>query len=315
MMHSLEESLYRSVALARRTEERISEIYDSDKVKSPVHLAIGQEYIAVAVCENLTASDYVSATYRGHAAYLAKGGDLDAMVAELYGKETGCAKGRAGSMHLVEPNANVIGMSAVVGTSVPTAIGYALACKMQKRNDVVVCFFGDGSTEEGAFLESVNFAALKKLPILFVCENNGYAIHEPIEKRWATNKLIERVETYGIRVSKFETPDIMAINQYSRSAIKRIREGGGPEFIECLTYRFYEHVGPNKDFDQGYRSTESGRYWLEQDVYHTLGQTISSESKAAIDQALESRLDAAFTFAEASAFPDKKELKKYVFSE
>src|SRR4051795_12417756 len=171
------ERLYRSLYRIRRIEEEVARAYPTDKVKSPVHLSIGQEAVSVSVCEALRADDVVFPTYRGHALYLAKGGDLNRMVAELYGKVTGCTRGKGGSMHLIDPEAGVMGASAVVGTTIANAAGYAYALRVRGSDAVVVSFFGDGATEEGVFAETLNFAVLKRLPVLFVCENNGYAIH------------------------------------------------------------------------------------------------------------------------------------------
>src|SRR5436309_1083397 len=191
-------SLYYKLRLIRRVEEEVARLYPSDKIKSPVHLSIGQEAVAVGICDPLRRDDVVSGTYRSHASYMAKGGDLPALFAELYGKTTGCARGKGGSMHLVDMNQYILGTSAVVGTTVPIAVGYSLALKLEGKGRVVAAFFGDGATEEGVLYESLNFAALHRLPVLFVCENNFFAIHTPLEKRWATRQLCERVRTYGI---------------------------------------------------------------------------------------------------------------------
>lgn len=172
------EAVYRSLYLVRHVEEEIARVYPTDKIKSPVHLSIGQEAVSVAVCQALRFDDMVFGTYPGHALYLAKGGDLKRMIAELYGKATGCAKGKGGPMHLVDIPHGVMGMSAVVGTTIPHAVGYAYALKLQRSDRIVASFFGDGTTEEGVFYEALNFAALRQLPILFICENNGYAIHK-----------------------------------------------------------------------------------------------------------------------------------------
>src|SRR5216684_70260 len=180
------ERLYRSLYRIRRLEEEVARVYPSDKIKSPVHLSIGQEAVSVAVCEALRPGDVVFGTYRGHALYLAKGGDMKQMVAELYGKATGCTKGKGGSMHLISLEAGMMGASAVVGTTVANAIGYAYALKHQGKQALIVSFFGDGATEEGVFAESLNFAVLKQLPILFVCENNRYAIHTHQSRRQGT---------------------------------------------------------------------------------------------------------------------------------
>ena len=207
------ERLYGKLWLTRRFEEVVAEIYPTDKIKSPVHLSIGQESVAVGVCDALRADDVVSGTYRGHATYLAKGGDAKAMMAELFGKDGGCARGKGGSMHLVDMGAGVLGSSAVVGTTVPVAMGYAFALKREGKGRVVAAFFGDGATEEGVLWESLNFAQLHKLPILFVCENNGYAIHEPIEKRWAVRDLVAKVRAFGLPARRIEHGDVLAIRR------------------------------------------------------------------------------------------------------
>src|SRR5688572_3023538 len=188
---------YRALFRIRRTEEEIAAIYPSDAIQSPIHLSIGQEAISVGVCEALLPQDIVFGTYRSHAVYLAKGGSLKRMVAELYGKATGCAGGKGGSMHLIDVEHGVMGTSAVVGTTIPVSVGYAYAAKLQRRNLVVASFFGDGAVEEGVFHESVSFAALKQLPILFVCENNHYAIHTPLSQRQPDDNIAARAATYG----------------------------------------------------------------------------------------------------------------------
>src|SRR3989338_10964762 len=209
--------LYKTMLLIRRFEEKIAEIYSSDVIKSPVHLSIGQEAVAVGVCDVLDKDDMVSNTYRCHATHIAKGGDLNKMMAELYGKKDGCAGGKAGSMHLIELEKGIMGASAVVGTTVPVAVGYAMALKFaaQKtgKQRVVVAFFGDGATEEGSFSESINFAALHKLPIIFLCENNKLAIHSPIERRWPTDKICERIATYGIKTHRVTNGDVFKIRE------------------------------------------------------------------------------------------------------
>ena len=310
--------LYQTLSLIRNTEERVAQVYPSDAIKSPIHLTIGQEFIATAVCDHLRPTDYVAATYRGHGAYLAKGGSLREMIAEMYGKQTGCAKGRGGSMHLISEQSRVIGTSAVVGTGIPVAVGHAMALKMQKKqhdnDDLVVCFFGDGATEEGCFLESINFAALHKLPILFVCENNFYAIHEPLNKRWATHQLCERIRTYGIEAQQFEKPNILELHEYVGKALRKIRQGEGPDFIECHAYRWREHVGPCEDYDQGYRSKKESDEWIKNDPYEVLGSQLDATKRKQIDQEIIAKIDDAFEFAEMSAYPTAEALYDFNYA-
>jgi TPP-dependent pyruvate/acetoin dehydrogenase alpha subunit len=307
--------LYRSLKRIRRIEEEVAAVYPSDKIKSPVHLSIGQESVAVGVIDVLELQDAVAGSYRGHAAYLAKGASLPAMVAEMFGKATGCAGGKGGSMHLIAPEQNVIGASAVVATQIPLAVGHALAYRRQGKNAVVVVFFGDGATEEGVFYESVNFAALHRLPVLFVCENNRLAIHTPLEKRWATERLCERIATYGIPARRIENGDVFAIRQTTAELIAPMRTGGGPAFLECLTYRWREHVGPSEDYEAGYRSRSALTPWQEDDQVPRLGAMVDPTIRAAIDQEIEQEIAEAFAFAENSPIPDARDLHAHVFAD
>lgn len=308
------ERLYRQMRFVRRVEEEIVRIYPSDKIKSPVHIAIGQEAISVAVCDALRPDDVGGGSYRSHAFYLAKGGDLNAMMAELYGKATGCAGGKGGSMHIVDMSHNVLGSSAVVGTNIPITAGYALALKAEGRGRVAASFFGDGATEEGCFSETLNFAALHKLPILFVCENNFYAIHEPIHKRQATDRLVERVRTYGIESALIEDMDIFRIRQAAAGMVERLRAGEGPFFLECHTCRWLEHVGPNEDFDAGYRPRAGAQPWIDNDQVDRLAAMIDAERRRVIDAAIEAAIEAAIAFAESSPPPAAQELYADVFA-
>ena len=308
--------LYRKLFLIRRAEEEIARIYPSDKIKSPVHLSIGQEGVAVGACDPLRPDDVVSGTYRSHAAYIAKGGELRALFAELYGKDTGCARGKGGSMHLVDMSQYILGTSAVVGTTVAIAVGYALALKREGRGRVVVSFFGDGATEEGVFHESLNFAALHRLPVLFVCENNGLAIHTPIEKRWASRQLCERVRTYAIPAHQVPDSDVLEIRQLAAEAIAGMRNGtSGPLFLECHTYRWREHVGPNEDYDAGYRSREDLAWWQTNDQVAVIGAKLSSDERTRIQSEVEREITEAIQFAENSPFPEPEELYRDVFAD
>jgi TPP-dependent pyruvate/acetoin dehydrogenase alpha subunit len=308
------ERIYRCLRLIRRAEEEIARVYPSDQIKSPVHLSIGQEAVSVGVCDVLCLDDVVSPTYRGHAAFLAKGAPLRGLMAELYGKATGVTGGKGGSMHLIDMSHNVLGASAVVGTTIPVALGFALAFQRMKTDRVVVSFFGDGATEEGVFTESLNFASLHKLPVLFVCENNYYAIHAPLTKRWATNRLCERVETYDIPAYQVDDGDVLKLRALAAKAVTRIRRGEGPVFIECRTYRWREHVGPNEDFDAGYRARTDLDPWLKDDQVEKIGAQISPKRRAKIDAAIEEEIADAMTFADRSPFPKLEALYTNVFA-
>jgi TPP-dependent pyruvate/acetoin dehydrogenase alpha subunit len=308
------ERMYRSLRLIRRAEEEIARIYPTDKIKSPVHLSIGQEAVSVGVCDILRPDDVVSPTYRGHAAFLAKGGPLRGLMAELYGKATGVAGGKGGSMHIIDSEHHVAGTSAVVGTTIPIAVGYALAFKRMRTDRVAVSFFGDGATEEGVFAESLNFAALQKLPVLFVCENNYFAIHTPVTRRWATQRLCERVATYGIPTHQIDDGDVLKLREVASETVARIRCGEGPAFIECRTYRWREHVGPNEDFEAGYRERTDLEPWVANDQLVTLAALISDKHRETIDEEVEREIADAVSFAESSPFPDTKALYSNVYA-
>ncbi|HKX18169.1 MAG TPA: thiamine pyrophosphate-dependent dehydrogenase E1 component subunit alpha [bacterium] len=312
----LEARFYRALLRIRRVEEQIADVYPTDKIQSPVHLAIGQEAASVGVCQALESTDVVFGTYRSHALYLAKGGDLRGMIAELYGKATGCAKGKGGSMHLIDPAAGVMGTSAVVGTTIPQAVGYAWGLRVRGVRGVVASFFGDGAVEEGVFHESMNFAALKNLPVLFVCENNFYAIHSPQETRQPSTDLLERARAYGIPGELVDDSDVFRIHELAGSAIAAMRAGtSGPRFLECRAYRWREHVGPNEDFHTGYRSRAEAQRWIELDPVTRAGERLAPDVRRTIDAEVQVEIQEAFEFAERSPFPDAEELYTDVFKE
>jgi TPP-dependent pyruvate/acetoin dehydrogenase alpha subunit len=313
--------LYKMMLLIRRFELRLAEVYHTDAIKSPVHLSVGQESVAVGVCDMLAKDDLISNTYRCHATYIAKGGNLNEMMAELYGKTTGCAGGKAGSMHLVDIKSGILGASAVVGTTIPVATGYALAMKNDAKKTghqrIVVAMFGDGCTEEGCFYESLNFAALRKLPIIFICENNRLAIHTPIERRWATDKLCERVATFGIPTFKIKNADIFEIRDTVGKAIKDIRMGTheGPIFMEIETYRWLEHVGPRDDHEDEYRDGEVYKHWLDNDQVKRLEQMLDAATVSRIQAEIEDEIKQSEDFADKSPYPAAEELYTHVYAD
>lgn len=305
--------LYRALYRIRRVEEEIARVYRTDCIKSPVHLSIGQEAVSVGVCAALAPHDIVFGTYRGHALYLAKGGDLRAMIAELYGKVTGCTRGKGGSMHLIAPAAGMMGASAVVGTTIPNAVGYAYAVKQRRQNAIVASFFGDGATEEGVFSESLNFAVLKKLPILFVCENNQYAIHTHQRQRQGNPDICGRARAFGLPTARIDDNNVLALYERSREIVTKIRSGFGPWFLEVMTYRWTEHVGPGEDFHLGYRTADEAQSWRENDPVRSLAQTINPVVRERIEEEIEAEIADAFAFAEESAFPEAEDLYADVF--
>jgi TPP-dependent pyruvate/acetoin dehydrogenase alpha subunit len=311
----MHEKLYRALYRIRRLEEEVARVYATDKIKSPVHLSIGQEAVSVGVCEALKPHDIVFGTYRGHAMYLAKGGDMKAMVAELYGKATGCTRGKGGSMHLIDPEAGVMGTSAVVGTTIANAAGYAYALKSRRSDAVVVSFFGDGATEEGVFAETMNFAALKRLPILFVCENNRYAIHTHQSRRQARLDIRGRAEAYGIQAERLDGNDVVGLFQRSQAVLNQLRAGEGPWLFEVATYRWREHVGPGSDYHLGYRSETERDTWAASDPAKRLADAMLVPELKKIESEVEEEIAEAFLFAEESPFPDARELMSDIFRE
>ena len=304
--------LYRAIKRIRRAEEVIAEIYPSDKIKSPVHLGIGHEAIQVGVCENLQKEDVVFGYYRSHPLYLAKGGSMRLMMAELFGKITGCAHGWGGSMHLVDVDNGVMSTTAIVASSIPNAVGYAYALKLQGSKNIVVSFCGDGATEEGVTAESWNFAALHKLPVLFVCENNELAIHTKRSQRQAVLDICARARANGVPDTRIDQYNLEIIYDVAGDLIRKIRNGEGPQFIEIATSRWLEHVGPNEDFKLGYRTADEVAPFREQDEVERLGKLVG-HIKEQIDQEIENEINQATEFAETSEFPQKEELLKYVY--
>ena len=308
-----DKALYTSLYRIRRVEEEIIRLYPSDRIKSPVHLSIGQEAISVGVCAALLPDDIAFGTYRGHALYLAKGGDLKAMMAELYGKCGGCARGKAGSMHLIDIKAGMMGTSAIVATTIPQAVGYALAVRMRSQNKIVVAFFGDGAADEGVFHESLNFAALKRLPILFICENNGYAIYSSVDDRMPEVNFCERAESYKIPAERIDGSSTTKIRDATARAVTSIRNGGGPRFLECITARWRDHVGPEEDRLWEYRSDKELDDWMARDDVAAIARRLEPVRRKEIETKVEREIADAIAYAEESPFPAAEELNEYVF--
>jgi TPP-dependent pyruvate/acetoin dehydrogenase alpha subunit len=311
----MHERLYRSLYRIRRLEEEVARVYPTDKIKSPVHLSIGQEAVSVGICAALAPQDIVFGTYRGHALYLAKGGDLRRMVAELYGKATGCTKGKGGSMHLIAADQGMMGTSAVVGTTIANAVGYAYALRYGRRSHIVASFFGDGATEEGVFAESLNFAVLKRLPILFVCENNQYAIHTHQGRRQGTTEICARARANGLPAERISGNDLFFLCERAKEAVSQVRAGAGPRFLEILTYRWKEHVGPSQDYHLGYRTEEEAAPWIADDPVLRLRAQIEPAKRARLEEEVEAEIAEAFAFAEASPYPEPEELFQDTFKE
>ena len=296
-------ALFREALKIRRVEERIIELYPLNKIQSPVHLSIGQEAVAVGVCGALGPEDWVFGTYRSHALYLAKGGDMKRMFAELYGKVTGVSKGKAGSMHLTAPDVGMMGSSAVVASAIPHAVGAALGAKHRRTGQVNVAFFGEAALEAGVSHESLNFASLHKLPVIFVCEDNGLAVHSPVGVRQSFNRM-ELVNAHQIPALRIEEGwDFGKIYEIMSGLVKDVREGSGPRYLEVKTIRAREHVGPGEDFDFGYRNRDDFERWRTNDPLVCDRRTL-----AMVEANIMQGIDVAVACAEDSAWPGRAQL-------
>lgn len=302
------ERAFRLCYLIRRVEEEVARVYPTDAVKSPVHLSIGQEATSVGMALALRPQDVVFGTYRGHALYLAKGGSLQGLVSELYGKVTGCAKGKGGSMHLVEPSVNFMGTSAVVATTIPNAAGYAYAMKYKGEDRVTAVQFGDGAVEEGVFHETMNFSVLHKLPVLFFCENNDFAIHTRRSVRQSFDSIAGLAESYKIPAERILDGDLEKIHAASARAVERIRKGEGPQFIEAVIYRWKEHVGPSDDWHLKYRDASEAEPWKAKDPVKCAGEKIDPAVRKRIEAEVEKELAAAMVQAEKDPYPPAEHL-------
>lgn len=249
-------ALFRSMLRIRRVEEALADRYAEQEMRCPMHLCIGQEAIAVGVCAALSDNDVMFSNHRAHGHYLAKGGNLNAMVAELYGRSTGCCGGRGGSMHLIDLNAGFMGATPIVGGTVPLAVGAAWAVALKGEERVSVVFFGDGCFEEGVVHESLNFAALHRLPMIFVCENNQFSVYTRLSERQPDRPIYRLAEAYGMAAYAGDGNDVEEVLAIAKTAVDNARRGQGPQFIELKTYRWREHCGPNFDDDLDYRTAE-----------------------------------------------------------
>jgi pyruvate dehydrogenase E1 component alpha subunit len=302
------DDLIKDALRIRLVEEKIIELYPSDLIQSPVHLSIGQEAVAVGICANLNPEDWVFINYRGHAFYLAKGGPLPQFFAELMGRIDGLSKGKAGSMHLAAPKQGVIGASAVVASTISHAVGAALASKIKgERNRIFVANFGDGAMEQGVFFESLNFAALHNLPVLFLCEDNGLAVHTHLKDRQSFNleKLISAFDINYTFIEEGYDPSKVMLN--SKKVIDFVRSKQSPAFLRIKTARYREHVGPGEDFAAGYRSQSEMDLWKSKDPLLNLKNFDDTKSliKAEIEDAVK--------FAMNSPLPTRDELLTDVY--
>lgn len=314
-------SLYSNMLRIRMVEETILNLYPEQEMRCPVHLCIGQEAIAAGVCANLTKDDYIMSNHRSHGHYLAKGGDMKAMFAEIYGKAAGCCSGKGGSMHLIDLSVNMLGATSIVSGVIPVAAGVAYGSVMKKEKRITVVFFGEAATEEGVFSETLNFASLKKLPILFICENNLFSVYSPLsvrQPRERNNLLL--VKSYGIRSSKEDGNDVTAVYNAAAKAIRYVRRGDGPYYLEFETYRWREHCGPNYDNALGYRERAEFVKWRKRcplelhERKMILNKIVNMKYISDLKMRTQSEIDGAVKFAKDSPFPYNKDMLSGVYS-
>jgi len=313
-------SLFADMLRIRLIEEAIADRYGEQEMRCPVHLSIGQEAAAVGVCQGLRPDDLVFSTHRCHAHYLAKGGSLPAMLAELYGKATGCIGGRGGSMHLQDPDVGLVASIPIVGGSIPLAVGSALADALDGRDRVSACFFGDATVEEGVFHESANFAALRSLPVLFVCENNLYSVYTPLHERQPNRPIEDLAKAHSIATYHVDGNDVDAVLAATETAAAAARAGRGPGFLLLDTYRWREHCGPNFDNHIGYRTEEEYQHWRLGDPIARLRQALAASGvdmaaeEAAMTGRLQAEIEAAFRFAAQSPLPVPADAWEHVYA-
>lgn len=314
------ELLYR-MKLIRMVEEDIAVRYPESQMRCPTHLCTGQEAVSAAVGLVLRRDDFAVSTHRAHGHFLGKGGNLNALIAEIYGKATGCSAGKGGSMHLIDKSVGFMGSTAIVGGTIPIGVGLGLSIQLYNTDQVSCVFLGDAAIEEGVFYESVNFAVLKKLPVLFVCENNLYSVYSSLKVRQPKGRAIYKmVEAIGCPAEQSDGNNVESVYKKVSNVVCRIRRGQGPYFFEFLTYRWREHCGPNFDNDLGYRTNQEYLKWKKRDPILFFEKillnrkVIKKTDIIEINRDIKRKVDLAFIFAENSPFPRVDELARDVFT-
>jgi len=317
-MKNLNLELYKSLSLIRKSEETIIAYYHEDEMKTPMHMSMGEEAIAVGVCSALDKNDQVFGTYRSHAIFLAKTQDTDSFFSEMYGKETSLLRGKGGSMHLCAPEKGFMGTSAIVASAISVAVGAAFANKVINNQKIVAVFFGDGAVDEGTFWESLNVACLMKVPVLFVCEDNGFAVHTPKHHRQGYNSIAEVVSKFNCNVLKSDSTDVEVIYNLTLEAVKLIRKTQSPCFLDLKYYRYLEHVGVNEDFDAGYRQKDEFKKWFQLDPIKIqreklISSGVSLDIVERAEKELDDRICLSLKKAKQAGFADKNEIYKEVY--
>ena len=314
--------LYTQMLRVRLAEEKIAALYAEQEMRCPVHLCIGQEAVAAGVCAALLPQDYTMSAHRAHGHYLAAGGSLKAMMAELYGKVTGCCRGKGGSMHLIDLSAGFLGAVPIVGSTIAIGVGAAFGSALRGENRVTIIFFGEAATEEGVFHESINFAALHRLPVVFVCENNLYSVYSPLSVRQPEGlRVYEMARGHGVEAQQADGNDVVEVHRLASSAVSKAREGGGPTLLEFMTYRWREHCGPSFDNSLGYREEQEFLEWqkrcpLDRMRGRLLSEQICTEDDLeSVRQCIEDEVEASVAFAKSSPFPEAECAGELVYAE
>jgi pyruvate dehydrogenase E1 component alpha subunit len=309
--------LYTSMLKVRNFEEAMGVLFREKHLVGFLHLSIGQEAVAVGTCSALNQDDYLTLTHRGHGQMVAKGSDLKRMAAELLGKETGYCKGKGGSVHLADFSQGILGANGVIGAGIVIATGAAMSIKIQKTNQIAVSFLGDGQVNQGAFHEGMNYAAVRKLPVLFVCENNQYAVSTSSEKSMSSESIAARAAAYGMDACSIDGMNVLLVYDTIQKAAEKARNGGGPSFIECMTYRYHGHwEGETTDL----RPVEEKEKWRKRDPIIRLEKSLTMQKSASAEELGEIKNDVinqvadAVRFAEQSPFPDISETTKGIYS-
>ena len=313
-------SLYKTIYLIRSAEKAIIEHYDENEMKTPMHMSMGGEAISAGVCRALSDKGQFLCSYRSHAVYLANSLETDKLFGELYGRVTGMVRGKAGSMHLSSPETGFLGASAIVASTLPVAIGVAFANKYNNTNRIVAVFFGDGALEEGNFWETLNMACLLKLPIIFVCEDNGYAVHNPVSKRHGYRSITDLVKGFNCGVLSDTTTDVEKIYNLTLNAMRSIKDMEVPCFLYLKYYRYLEHVGVNEDFNAGYRTRDEFYEWKKIDPIN-LQRTklvklgVLEEELERIESKIDNQVKTSLVSAKNAPFPDRSEAERGIFYE
>lgn len=318
LYHKQKKKIFEICSLIRLTELEIANKYNENKMRCPVHLSIGQESVPAVLSLILKKKDFAVSTHRSHAHYLGKGGNLNKMIAEIYGKSSGCSGGKGGSMHLVDKKVGFMGSSSIVGNSVPIGVGLAMSLKLKKKKNISIIFLGDAAVETGVFFESINFAIIKDLPAVFICENNLYSVYTHIKERQPKNrKIFKMISGLGMKSFKFDSSKPLIFVNKLKKILANVRKNSKPCFIEFSTYRHLEHCGPLNDDKLNYRSKSELKRWISKDPYINLKKNLLKEKFFRFVQRVEKKnkkkIKEAFKFAEKSNFPLKNEMYKNVY--